>query len=165
MPDSHDPTARTRRLRARAFRGSSSIPGMNERGFTLVELMIVTVIVGILAAMATVAFDRTRESAFASVVVSDIRQLPVVVESHLAEHGELPRDVAELKEAGFRTSENVCVTEYEADQETDSVELRLRYRGHDVFSSWDYPEEGAPEAPDQGPPPWSNGNRGCLDDS
>lgn len=157
------PTPRPPPAAARTAGERSTLVAGSDRGFTLLELMIVTVIVGILAAVAAQVMGGVRESASAAVVVSDIRRLPLVVEPYLAEHGEFPGDVSELKAAGFRTSENVCITEYEVDQAAGTVEIRLRYRGQDVFSSWVYPEEGAPEAPDDGPPPWSNGRRSCLD--
>lgn len=121
-----------------------------------------TVVLGILAALGTTFLGELRERAAGSVVLSDIRRLPVALEEHQAANGDLPADLAELRAAGFRTSDGVCVVEYEVDQQDRRVEIRLRHRTHDVRYSWKYPDQRAPEGPDAGPPPWSNGNRSCL---
>lgn len=49
----------------------------NQRGFTLVEIMIVVVIIGILASMAAVAFKHVRERAIATRVAMIFGYLPM----------------------------------------------------------------------------------------
>ena len=58
---------------------------MNRKGFTLIELLIVVVIIGILAAIAIPRFGATRERAFQSAVVSDLRNLQTVQEQWYAD--------------------------------------------------------------------------------
>ena len=58
---------------------------MNKKGFTLIELLIVVVIIGILAAIAIPRFSSTRERAFQSAVVSDLRNLQTVQEQYYAD--------------------------------------------------------------------------------
>jgi type IV pilus assembly protein PilA len=58
---------------------------MNKKGFTLIELLIVVVIIGILAAIAIPRFSQTRERAFQSAVVSDLRNLQTVQEQYYAD--------------------------------------------------------------------------------
>ncbi len=58
---------------------------MNKKGFTLIELLIVVVIIGILAAIAIPRFSQTRERAFQSSVVSDLRNLQTVQEQWYAD--------------------------------------------------------------------------------
>ncbi len=58
---------------------------MDRKGFTLIELLIVVVIIGILAAIAIPRFGATRERAFQSAVVSDLRNLQTVQEQWYAD--------------------------------------------------------------------------------
>jgi len=47
----------------------------DRKGFTLIELLIVVVIIGILAAIAIPKFSSTREKAFRSTMMTDLRNL------------------------------------------------------------------------------------------
>lgn len=59
----------------------------NKKGFTLVEIMIVVVIIGLLAAMAIPAFQKVRESSRESALINDARQLGAAVQQYLLESG------------------------------------------------------------------------------
>ncbi len=58
----------------------------NKKGFTLVEIMIVVVIIGLLAAMAVPAFQRVRESSQVSAVENNLRQLSSAAAQYFMEN-------------------------------------------------------------------------------
>ena len=62
----------------------------NEKGFTLIELMIVIAIIGILAAIAIPQFSAYRAKGFNSSALSDIRNLRTDLESYYAEWNAYP---------------------------------------------------------------------------
>lgn len=59
----------------------------HRRGFTLVEIMIVVVIVGLLAAMAIPAFQKVRTSSQDKAVSNNLRQLSAGAEQYYLEQG------------------------------------------------------------------------------
>jgi type IV pilus assembly protein PilA len=63
---------------------------MNSRptkGFTLVEIMIVVVIIGLLAAMAIPAFQKVRQSSQDKAVLNNARQLSAAADQYFLENG------------------------------------------------------------------------------
>ena len=58
----------------------------NQKGFTLVELMIVVAIIGILAAIAIPQFAAYRQRAFNSASQSDLRNFKTAMETDFADN-------------------------------------------------------------------------------
>src|SRR5476651_729129 len=56
-------------------------------GFTLVEIMIVVVIIGLLAAMAIPAFQKVRSSSQDKAVLNNARQLSAAADQYFLENG------------------------------------------------------------------------------
>ncbi|HET7535800.1 MAG TPA: prepilin-type N-terminal cleavage/methylation domain-containing protein [Candidatus Didemnitutus sp.] len=64
------------------------------RGFTLVEIMVVVVIIGLLAAIAIPAFQRVREKARLTRVANDLRVFAQAFDTYVMEQGSWPADVS-----------------------------------------------------------------------
>lgn len=77
-----------------------------QSGFTLVELLIVIVIIGVLATIGFVAYKNTTGKAQAAVTRSVVTQYTKAIGAFVAEHGEYPQ-------AKFLTSEEQVEMEYD----------------------------------------------------
>lgn len=64
------------------------------QGFTLVEIMVVVVIIGLLAAIAIPAFQRVRERSIASRFINDFRQFDSALQRYSTEFGSWPPPAA-----------------------------------------------------------------------
>jgi prepilin-type N-terminal cleavage/methylation domain-containing protein len=60
----------------------------NRKGFSLIELLIVVVIIGILAAIAIPKFANTKEKAYVAQMKSDLKNLAGAQESYFADHNQ-----------------------------------------------------------------------------
>ena len=58
-----------------------------EKGFTLVEIMIVVVIVGFLAALAIPAFQKVRAASQNKIIVNNVRQITAAADQYFLENG------------------------------------------------------------------------------
>jgi type IV pilus assembly protein PilA len=68
----------------------------SKKGFTLVEIMIVVVIIGLLAAMAIPAFQKVRENSQNKTIVNNLRQLYAAAQQYFLEKGSSQVDSVDL---------------------------------------------------------------------
>ncbi len=67
----------------------------NQKGFTLVELMIVVAIIGILAAIAIPQFAAYRAKGYNSAATSDLRNFKTSMEAFMADNQQYPDTIAQ----------------------------------------------------------------------
>lgn len=77
-------------------------------GFTLIELMIVVLIIGILASFAVPKFQNTKGKANAAALRSDIRNMATAQEAYMYDYGTYTSNIAALN--GFRPTSGVTFT-------------------------------------------------------
>ncbi len=65
-------------------------------GFTLVEIMIVVVIIGMLAALAIPGFKKIREASQDKAVLSNARQLAAATDQYMMEYGKSTVSISRL---------------------------------------------------------------------
>jgi prepilin-type N-terminal cleavage/methylation domain-containing protein len=66
---------------------------MNDRGFTLLELMVVVAVVGILSGLGLPAFTENKRQAFVAATAQDLRNFSSAFYAYLADDENFPIDV------------------------------------------------------------------------
>ncbi len=94
-----------------------------QKGFTLIELMIVIAIIGILAAIAIPQFSAYRKRSYNSAAQSDLKNFMTAQEAYFVDEQTYCGDEAQLSGTtyGAYTSENVTVTVIAASKDTYSM--------------------------------------------
>lgn len=76
-------------------------PSQNQRGFTLLELIVVIAVVGILAAIALPNFMNTPPRAKEAVLKTNLHTLRTVIDQFYADQGNYPLSLDAMVEEGY----------------------------------------------------------------
>jgi len=87
---------------------------LNRKGFTLIELFIVFIVIGALASIMLPQVQGFRYGAMESTLKSDLRTLAMHEESHYYDFSTYTDDLVQLGGAGFRPSPDINVVVNEA---------------------------------------------------
>ena len=93
----------------------------NEKGFTLIELMIVIAIIGILAAIAIPNFIKYRKRSYDTSANADIKNLYTASQAYYTDNPAGSPTLDDLKAYGFRQTTNVTVAVTAATQDAFSA--------------------------------------------
>ena len=80
----------------------------DEQGFTLIELMVVVIIIGILVAIAVPLYGGVQARARDNACAANVRTLNGAVAMYHAEEGSFPEDMTELAGSGFLQDDPEC---------------------------------------------------------
>ncbi len=112
------------------------MPGKRD-GFTLIEVLIVTVIIAILAAMALPKFAGTKEKAYDATAVADLRHLIEASEAYFADNLQYPATLADLTD--WVPSNGVVVTQFEGN--VTEVHIHLGHQSSSHYYHIRYPTD------------------------
>ena len=116
-------------------------PTAIERGFTLLELLIVVALIGIIAALAVPQFKHTPQKAKEAVLKEDLYILRDVIDQHFTDKGKYPSTLQDLVDSGY--IRKIPVDPITGSSETWVIETASAEEGEDAGGVYDV-HSGAP---------------------
>ncbi len=118
------------------------MPGKRD-GFTLIEVLIATVIIAILAAIVLPKISGTKEKAYDATAVADLRHLIEASEAYFADHLQYPTALADLTD--WVPSNGVVVTTFEGN--VTDVHIHLGHQSSSHYYHIRYPTDEIEKRP------------------
>ena len=120
-------------------------------GFTLVELLIVVIIIGLLATIVIPKFDDVRQKAYNTAALADLNHASKEIERYFSDNYSYPADENELMAAGYSHTPGVSFTTFSvrdaSDPEQVRVHMHIDHEGSRQYYHFEYPQgySGVPE--------------------
>ena len=117
----------------------------NEKGFTLIEIMIVLAIIGILSAIAVPSFLSYRDKAYDTTARADLKNMMKFLNFYYLENDTYPATSDDLLAAGFNLSKDVRFTKYDLGTFGDgqpTVHIHIEHSSSSNYLHANYPKEG-----------------------
>jgi Tfp pilus assembly protein PilE len=114
----------------------------------LIELLIVTAIVGLLAGIALPKFDDVRQKAYNSAALADLNNATKEIERYVNEEYEYPTSEDDLIAAGYVHTPGVSFTIFRVRARgapTARVHMHIEHVGSHRYFHYEYPGGGVPQ--------------------
>lgn len=120
-------------------RGSSK-----SSGFSLIELLIVLLIIGIISAIAIPRFTESQVPAYDATAKADIKNAITAIEMYNITNGAYPATATELESSGFSLSAGVTFDRYDLETNNGIQSIHMHLQHAKSPNAWHakYPEEG-----------------------
>jgi len=125
---------------------------MKTRGFSLIELMIVTVIVALLAGLALPQFDAVRERAYDNATLADLNSTVDEIERYFSEHFVYPSSEDDLFAEGFAPSPDVSFLRFDLNNNSNpslaTLHIHITHAGSPHYFHYIYDPTEITDAPE-----------------